>query len=1034
MVYIKKMVMHGFKSFAKRTEVFFDKGINVILGPNGSGKSNISDSLCFVLGRLSIKSMRAAKARNLLFMGSKYIKPAKEASVEITFDNSDRAFAIEKNEITLKRVVRSNGQGIYKINDETKTRLEVIEMLAQAGIDPYGFNLILQGQIQSIVKMHPEDRRKIIEEVAGISIYESRKEKSLKELEKTEEKLKEIGAILRERTAYLRNLDRERSQALRFKELEQIMRRCKASIIQKKTHEKEKEIANIDKSINEKGEYKEKNKEKINKIQQELEKYSERINEITKKIQQATGLEQETLHTNIANLKAELEGLRVRLENYENKKAEISRRMTEMERSIPSLEEEIRELKDESPLVAQKSQELKKKKEEMTKLEEERKRVLALKTELHSVKERIKDKERQLSRASLTSENLLKQLEEYTMDLTYENDKSCADSIITLRQSTISYKVQLSEIAQRELEKEKAISVAQSEIQKSEKVKKDVESMDVCPLCKSQITKEHIDHVNSDATSKIELAKSSISSAMQNLSEIREKIKTIQISLQNTEKKISVAEIELVKHKSAAEKKEQLKKMVEEERMLKDEILTLENKRKQLEEKTLDVSKIEEKYDQTILEIEEISSRTAEDVDTTLLYKERDLENIRSIIKRSTRDHGEVSQQIEELQASMKEKKHRLQEKESQEQDLQTRFKKMFEERENIQKQIQEKNLKLSEVQSGLRAIEEQINYLKIGKAKIDAEHEALQMEYTEFSEVEIIQGSISFLEEKLQKTQETLQQIGSINMRALEVYKEVKKEYDIVQEKVNTLDKEKQDIVAIISEIDNKKRRSFMKTYRAMNALFSENFSKLYSKGTAFLELENEEDLFSGGVNIVVKLAKSKYFDVTSLSGGEQTLVALSLLFAIQEYKPYHLYVFDEIDAALDKRNSERLAGLLSQYMKSGQYIVITHNDAIILNSHLLYGVSMHDGVSKILSLNIKDSIPQEYLQPEKKPEQMPQAYLQKATEESLKREIAEHAKEEIAYNVAPLANETIEESIREEEVKDNMSSNNANQETTGD
>src|SRR3990167_6396079 len=214
----------------------------------------------------------------------------------------------------------------------------------------------------------------------------------------------------------------------------------------------------------------------------------------------------------------------------------------------------------------------------------------------------------------------------------------------------------------------------------------------------------------------------------------------------------------------------------------------------------------------------------------------------------------------------LKEKKHRLQEKESQEQDLQTRFKKMFEERENIQKQIQEKNLKLSEVQSGLRAIEEQINYLKIGKAKIDAEHEALQMEYTEFSEVEIIQGSISFLEEKLQKTQETLQQIGSINMRALEVYKEVKKEYDIVQEKVNTLDKEKQDIVAIISEIDNKKRRSFMKTYRAMNALLSENFSKLYSKGTAFLELENEEDLFSGGVNIVVKLAKSKYFDVTSL------------------------------------------------------------------------------------------------------------------------------------------------------------------------
>ena len=89
MVYIKRMVMTGFKSFARRTEILFDKGVNVILGPNGSGKSNVADALCFVLGRLSIKSMRAAKAKNLLFMGSKYIKPSKEASVELVFDNTD---------------------------------------------------------------------------------------------------------------------------------------------------------------------------------------------------------------------------------------------------------------------------------------------------------------------------------------------------------------------------------------------------------------------------------------------------------------------------------------------------------------------------------------------------------------------------------------------------------------------------------------------------------------------------------------------------------------------------------------------------------------------------------------------------------------------------------------------------------------------------------------------------------------------------------------------------------------------------------
>src|SRR4030042_6030302 len=106
MLYIKKLVMYRFKSFVRRTEVPLAPGINVIVGANGSGKSNISDALCFVLGRLSIKSLRAAKAGNLIFLGSKVAAPAKEAMVEIVLDNTDRIFSIEKNEISVKRIVR----------------------------------------------------------------------------------------------------------------------------------------------------------------------------------------------------------------------------------------------------------------------------------------------------------------------------------------------------------------------------------------------------------------------------------------------------------------------------------------------------------------------------------------------------------------------------------------------------------------------------------------------------------------------------------------------------------------------------------------------------------------------------------------------------------------------------------------------------------------------------------------------------------------------------------------------------------------
>ena len=102
MVFIKKLVMHGFKSFVRKTEVPLTPGINVIIGPNGSGKSNISDALCFALGKLGMKSMRAVKAGNLIFQGTKEVAPAKEAVVEIVFDNSDKVFSLEKDEVSIK--------------------------------------------------------------------------------------------------------------------------------------------------------------------------------------------------------------------------------------------------------------------------------------------------------------------------------------------------------------------------------------------------------------------------------------------------------------------------------------------------------------------------------------------------------------------------------------------------------------------------------------------------------------------------------------------------------------------------------------------------------------------------------------------------------------------------------------------------------------------------------------------------------------------------------------------------------------------
>ena len=146
------------------------------------------------------------------------------------------------------------------------------------------------------------------------------------------------------------------------------------------------------------------------------------------------------------------------------------------------------------------------------------------------------------------------------------------------------------------------------------------------------------------------------------------------------------------------------------------------------------------------------------------------------------------------------------------------------------------------------------------------------------------------------------------------------------------------------------------MTTFSEIAKNFERTFSKLTTKGaTAQLVLENPETPLIEGIRILVKISQNKYLDIKSLSGGEKTLTALAFIFAIQEYDPASFYVFDEVDAALDKRNSEKLSDLLRDYSKNAQYIVITHNDAIIHSASRLYGVSMREnGISNVVSLKI--------------------------------------------------------------------------------
>ena len=954
MPYIKKLVMKGFKSFAPQTEIPFENGMNVIVGPNGGGKSNITDAICFVLGRLSIKSMRAAKSANLIFNGTKMHKPSGEASVKLVFDNSDKGFSIENKEIKIERIVRHNGQSIYKINNEVKTRQEVLELLAQAGIDPHGFNIVLQGEITELVKMNSEERRQIIEEVAGISVYEARKEKSLHELEKTDEKLKEIGAILRERTAYLNNLEQERQQALKFKQLELTIKRCKASILSKSVNEKKNQIKKLDEEIEKKSKIKEKIRDNLQEIQNKTDDTESKINEINARIQKSTGIEQETLYSELTSLRERLAALEVHKDNTERRLEEVLARRARAEEEVKEYEREISELRKKSPLQARKQEELKKKRFDFEELEKEKRKFYSIKTELNALKQRIDDKRSQLNRNRNESEFILNEINALGEKLKHKTVESARTSLKKDEAESTEKNKNLENMEKSKLEYEKNISVYESEISNLEKIKKEVAKLDICPLCKSKITEEHLKEVYKECDEKIEEFTGKLVKARKEIESLNEEIRNFKYIIVEREKTVSEVEIEIVKLENVERRTEALKRLEKEKEILEQEISVLIKDKEKYEELSAKFKYSEEKYEQTLLEIEEISSRTEENIDVTLEGKERDLEKTRIIIKQSFRDEEELKGEIDEQESEISEKSSMLEKKEKQEEELQKKFQKLFEDRTRMQKEIQELNLALINKQHEAQNYDNEINNVKIDKARVDAERQTLEVDFEVYKNEELVQASLDVLKEKLQKAEDSLRLIGSVNLRALEVYDSIKKEYDSVAEKASILEKEKAEIMKIIEEIDLKKRKTFMRTLTAINELFTRNFSQLYIKGEAFLAVENKEDIFAAGLDIIIKTGKGKYFDVTSLSGGEQTLVALSLIFAIQEYKPYSFYIFDEVDAALDKRNSERLASLIKKYMKTGQYIIVTHNDAIITESSLLYGVSMQEGVSKVLSLQV--------------------------------------------------------------------------------
>ena len=249
-MYLKSIKAYGFKSFADKIEINFEKNINGIVGPNGSGKSNIVDAVRWVLGEQSIKSLRGDTSTDVIFSGSKSRKPLNSASVTLTFDNSDFYLPIQYTEVSVRRVMYRSGENEYYLNNEKCRLKDITNLLVDTGADKESFNIISQGKIDEILSTKPGDRRAVFESAAGVMKYKKRKEEAVKKLERTNLNLNRVNDILYELENNLTPLEKQSKDATRYLEVKDVLANLNISLMTSDITKLNQETKYIEEKVN----------------------------------------------------------------------------------------------------------------------------------------------------------------------------------------------------------------------------------------------------------------------------------------------------------------------------------------------------------------------------------------------------------------------------------------------------------------------------------------------------------------------------------------------------------------------------------------------------------------------------------------------------------------------------------------------------------------------------------------------------------------------------------------------------------------
>lgn len=980
-MYLKQINAYGFKSFADKIDIKLDDKITCIVGPNGSGKSNVVDAVRWVLGEQSVKQLRGdGTMSDVIFSGSKSRKALNVATVELVFDNSDHYLNVPYTEISIKRKAFRSGENEYFLNGERCRLKDVISLLMDSGIGKESYNIISQGEVEKIISSSSLDRRVIIEDAAGVVKYKKRKEEALKKLDKTHTNLDRVEDIIRELQQQVEPLREQSKKAQEYLENKKALENL--------------EVALLGYDIYNDNEEKKTLVEKLKKIEDKLVEENVTTNNSDLKVLEQNNLlskkEEELRENNKAlldvvalceKLNSEKMLLQEKSKNSDSDNSLLLRNNLEERAELTSqinvMEEEISRINERLNLHSE--------------------NLIAANKDINNIKDKKKMKNQEYSRVDQELITINHKIDSLKLEmdsgvgLPLAVKKILTDDSLLGIYNTIGNVLEIDSLYIKALDV--AINSSKNFIitEDEESSKKAINYLKDNHLGRatffplSVIKSRYIDDevltllkqdssfigvlsdlVRYDCKFKNiilnQLGTVLVASDMDGAIRIgrriyhRYKIVTLDGDVLNVGGSMSGGSSN-TKYRSAVTIRQEIDSCEKrKDGLLEDK----ENLTNEISELTKNISEFEEKY--FVLSREEVNLKEELKEKMKLLEsKNVTLENInREISSLENASSNKVSEREQELI-------NLYYEKTGIRDNLKNKVALLTREISDLKTSIEEFNATYKLKTANIRALEKEQNDLKIRINRLDLRLdnmlntlneeysltlEAARAKYTLDIEVELARERVNLYKSNIRK-------LGMVNLASIEEFERVNTRYEFLSKQKDDLLNAQENLLDIMREMDGVIEEEFSNTYKKVNSEFTKVFKELFSGGNAYLKLTNEDDMLTTGIDIVASPPGKKLSSITLLSGGEKTLTAISLLFAILNVREVPFCLFDEVEAALDEANVDQFGKYLDNYKNKTQFLIITHKKKTMEYADTLYGITMQEsGVSKLVSVKLNEHV----------------------------------------------------------------------------